>query len=111
MRIRAPPKEERHTMRVICTNLEDAYQQGYADAMESVRKKCRKKQEKKARRQYYIKQKLHGVAMLIFTALVIPLLDGDVTIALLTVPMGLILIFSKEMLIVNKYYWENQRED
>lgn len=49
--------------------------------------------------------------MLIFTALVIPLLDEDATIALLTVPMGLILIFSKEMLIVNKYYWENQRED
>ncbi|MEE1054387.1 MAG: hypothetical protein U0L36_00945 [Acutalibacteraceae bacterium] len=47
MRIRAPPKEERQTMRAIYINLEDAYQQGYADAVESVRKNAGSSRKRK----------------------------------------------------------------
>ena len=44
--------------------VEDAYQKGYADAMEDMRKKKeqrrQREQEKKARRWYFIKQKAYG---------------------------------------------------
>ena len=36
-------------------------------------------------------------------------LEGDATIALITVPLGLALVFSKQMLVVNEYYL-GQRE-
>lgn len=41
--------------------------------------------------------------------------EGDATIAVFTVPLGLYMIFSREMCIVNRYYWEtkerNKRND
>lgn len=51
-------------------------------------------------------QKLNGVALLIFTAVAIKILEGDATIAFITVPLGLSMLLSKEMLIINKYYWK-----
>lgn len=35
-------------------------------------------------------------------------LDGDATVALVMVPLGLSLITSRQMLIINKYYWEHE---
>lgn len=34
------------------------------------------------------------------------ILEGDATIAFITVPLGLSMLLSKEMLIINKYYWK-----
>lgn len=59
-----------------------AYRRGYADALEDMRKRQR---EKKRRRQYFIIQKLNGIA--------------------------LYMIFSREMCIVNRYYWETKERD
>lgn len=42
-------------MRAVFSNLEDAYEAGYADGMADIRKRYRSRQEKKARRWYYIK--------------------------------------------------------
>lgn len=100
-------------MRAVFSNLEDAYETGYADGMADMRKRYRSRQEKKARRRHYIKQKLCGAALLIVTIFAVWMLDGDATIALVTVPLGLLCLFSKEMLIVDKYYWkhENEREE
>ena len=81
-----------------------------ADGMADMRRRYRRRQEKKARRWYYIKQKLYGVAVLIATVFTVWVLDGDATIAIITVPLGLGCIFSKEMLIVDKYYWEHEDE-
>lgn len=53
-------------------------------------------------------QKLYGVAMLILTAVSVKLLEGDITVAFILVPMGIVLITSKEMLIVNEYFWESE---
>lgn len=64
--------------------IDSAYLAGYMDAM----------------------QKLNGVALLIFTAVAIKILEGDATIAFITVPLGLSMLLSKEMLIINKYYWK-----
>lgn len=109
MKIRAPPKKkERQAMRAVFSNLEDAYETGYADGMKDIRRRYRRRQEKKARRLYYIKQKLWGIALLCVTVFAVRVLDGDASIALITVPLGLLCIFSKEMLIVDKYYWEHE---
>ena len=112
MTIRAPPRKEkeRQAMRAVFSNLEDAYEARYADGMAEIRKRYRRRQERKARRWYFIKQKLYGVALLIATVFAVWVLDGDATIAIITVPMGLLCLFGKEMLIVDKYYWEHEDE-
>ena len=75
--------------------LDRAYMIGYTDAM-----------ERRERKKYFAMQKLNGVALLIFTAVAIKILEGDATIAFITVPLGLSMLLSKEMLIINKYYWK-----
>lgn len=62
--------------------------------------------ERRERKKYFAMQKLNGVALLIFTAVAIKILEGDATIAFITVPLGLSMLLSKEMLIINKYYWK-----
>lgn len=85
-----------------------AYKRGYADALEDMRQRQR---EKKRRRQYFIMQKLSGIALLAFTALAVYILEGDATIAVFTVPLALYMIFSREMCIVNSYYWETKERE
>ena len=80
--------------------LEDAYQRGYTDAVEDMRKKKRQRQqweqEKKVRRWYFIKQKACGLAMLAITVLAVWATEGDITIAFIIVPLGLTCLISKE---------------
>ena len=91
--------------------VDDAYQRGYADAIADMRKKKRAKrqQAKKARRWYFIKQKACGLAMLAITVLAVWATESDITIAFITVPLGLMCLFSKKMLIVDNYYFEAKR--
>lgn len=93
--------------------LEDAYQRGYTDAVVDMRKKKRQRQQreqaKKARRWYFIKQKACGLAMLAITVLAVWATKGDITIAFITVPLGLTCLISKEMLIMNDFYWQEER--
>ena len=42
------------------------------------------------------------------TMILIKLLDGDATIALITVPLGLYLAFTKKMCIANEFYWQTK---
>lgn len=77
--------------------------------LEAVEHEKRRKQaikEKREKKKYFLTQKLYGVAILIFTAVAVKILNGDATIALLTVPLGVTLLMSKEMLIINEYYWK-----
>ena len=60
------------------------------------------------RRWYFIKQRLSGIFLIVLTMILIKLLDGDATIALITVPLGLYLAFTKEMCIVNEFYWQTK---
>lgn len=73
----------------------------YAQEKEQRRQR---EQAKKARRWYFIKQKAYGLAMLAVWAT-----EGDITIAVITVPLGLMCIFSKKMLIVDNYYFEAEK--
>ena len=66
--------------------------------------------KQRERKRYFIKQRLYGLATLIFTVFAVRVLDGDATIALFTIPLGISLLISKEMLIVNRYYWEHEDE-
>lgn len=105
-------KEERQRMAAEALIVEDAYQRGYADAMADMRKKKeqrrQREQAKKARRWYFIKQKAYGLAMLAVTVLAAWATEGDITIAVITVPLGLMCLFSKKMLIVDNYYFATE---
>lgn len=57
------------------------------------------------RQKYYLKQKLIGVLMLILTAVIVFNLH-DATVSVVLVPMGLMLIFSKKMIITDSYFFE-----
>lgn len=87
-------------------DLEAAYIKGYMTAELRERERRKKARERKKRKRYFLTQKLYGVAMLILTAVSVKLLEGDITVAFILVPMGIVLITSKEMVIVNKYFWE-----
>lgn len=84
--------------------LDRAYMIGYTDAMNQERSRRRAARERR-KKKYFAMQKLNGVALLIFTAVAIKILEGDATIAFITVPLGLSMLLSKEMLVINKYYW------
>ena len=100
--------------------VEVAYQRGYADAIADMRKKKEQRrqrgqakknplgQPKKPRRWYFIKQKAYGLAMLAVTVLAAWATEGDITIAVITVPLGLMCLFSKKMLIVDNYYFATE---
>lgn len=63
--------------------------------------KNKKLQRKRARRRlYFIKQRLIGIAILLFTVLMAWLLDGDATLAIITIPIGILLIFSKRKILL-----------
>lgn len=62
-------------------------------------------------RWYFIKQRLYGIALIAITVLAVMMLDGDVTIALFTLPLAGYLLFSKVMLIVDSYYWETKERE
>ena len=65
------------------------------------------RQVEDARRQrfiYFLKQKTAGVGCILFTVLSALLMDGDITIGVVAIPLGLYLIFSREMIIDNEYY-------
>ena len=82
--------------------VEDAYQKGYADAMADMRKK------KEQRRQREQEKKAYGLTMLVVTVLAVWAAEGDITIAVITVPLGLMCLFSKKMLIVDNYYFATE---
>ena len=90
--------------------LDRAYMIGYTDAMNQERSHRRAARERRERKKYFAMQKLNGVALLIFTAVAIKILEGDATIAFITVPLGLSMLLSKEMLIINKYYWKCEKK-
>lgn len=59
------------------------------------------------KQKYFLKQKLMGIAMVILSVIAsITLLEGDLTILMVTIPLGLMLTLSKEMWIADEYYYE-----
>ena len=59
---------------------------------------------------YFIKQKLYGVGLLILTAVIFMVMT-DVTFTLVTAPLGLWLLFTKEMVITDDYFFEVKEQE
>lgn len=99
-------------MRAVYKEYEDSYTNGYTDALEDMRRwqqaRRQREQDRQVRRWYFLKQRALGVAVLVFTVLAVWILEGDATIAIITLPLGLALIFSRQKLIVNDYYFETE---
>ena len=99
-------------MRAAYKEYENSYINGYADALEDMRRwqqaRQQQERERQARRWYFLKQRALGAAVLVFTVLAVWILEGDATIALITVPLGLYLAFTKKMCIVNEFYWQTK---
>lgn len=66
----------------------------------------RKQQKMRERRRYFLMQKMVGIAVIAFTVLAVKLLEGDATMALVTIPLGLLMLTSKEPVIMTGYFWE-----
>ncbi len=89
---------------------EAIYLMGFIDGVESVKQKNREQREMRERKRYFVTQRLYGLAALIIAALSAWFSDGDATVALVMVPLGLTLINSRQMLIINRYYWKYEEE-
>ena len=90
---------------------EKEYRNGYEYAQmrrgQQEREKRRRQRERERRRNYFIQQKIYGVVLLILTIAACAF-TGDATIAVVTVPLGLTLIVSKRMWLINEYYWNTK---
>lgn len=88
------------------------FQDGYVACRNEYKKKAKehRKQQIKARERfiYFLKQKLLGVVALVLTMVSTWLLDGDATIGVIMIPLGLVLIFSNKPIVYGKYYWEQE---
>ena len=61
------------------------------------------------RQKYFLKQRLIGLAMIIGSILITYLfrhVEGSGTIMIILIPMGLVCLFSKDMVITDKYFFE-----
>lgn len=99
-------------MKAVYREYEDSYINGYEDALADMRRwqqaRQLREQDRQARRWYFFKQRALGAVLLAVTVLAVWILEGDATIALITVPLGLALVFSKQMLVVNEYYFRKE---
>ena len=96
------------------TSYNTGYAEGYEQCRAEYRQRLKERREAKyaerRRRLYFLKQKLIGVLFLIGTIIMVKFLEGDATIALFTVPVSLMLIFSKEKCWMDQYYFETEEE-
>lgn len=58
------------------------------------------------RKLYFIRQKIIGAFLLAFTVFSVYLLDGEATIAIITVPIGLGMIFSRNICWMGDGYFK-----
>ncbi len=92
---------------------QESYKSGYtAGALESY-VLCRNRFSKNLEREYwrmlyFLKQKLYGLLLAIFTVFAVVVLNGDATIAVFTVPISVLLIFSRKMILVKDFYWRER---
>lgn len=63
------------------------------------------------RQKYFLKQKLAGIVMLVLAAVSVILLEGDITAAVVFVPMGLMLLFSKKMIWEDEFKFEEEERE
>ena len=68
----------------------------YQFEKEYERRKEKIRAKKRESALYYLKQKLSGLVLIGISILIPILMDGDATASLITMPLGLYLLFTKE---------------
>lgn len=58
------------------------------------------------RQNYFLKQKLIGLGMIIVGIIITVLIEDAGVINYLTLPMGLVMLFTKEMIWMDDYFFE-----
>lgn len=90
------------------------FQDGYMACKEEYTERAKQKREQRIKERekalYFLRQKALGIFVLIFTVISIWLLDGDATVGVVMILLGIALIFSKKPIIYGKYYWEMEDE-
>lgn len=66
------------------------------------------KYQKHKRVKYFKKQKTLGGVLIALGILSAILLDGDITVALFLVPLGAYIRFTKEAVLLDDYFYEEQ---
>ena len=91
----------------------EEYRKGYEYVQmrhrQQERERRRRQREQERRRNYFMQQRIYGIALLILT-IAVCVFTGDATIAVITVPLGMMLVASKRMWLINEYYWEMERK-
>lgn len=91
----------------------EEYRKGYEYAQmrrrQREREKRRRQRERERRKNYFMQQRIYGIVLLILT-IAVCVFVRDATIAVITIPMGLTLIASKRMWLINGYYREMERK-
>lgn len=100
---RSPPEGKRK-MRYAVIILAEPESEKEAIDFKKARQRIRKRQK------YFIMQKMIGTLLLAVTALSIWVLK-DATAALITMPLGLYLIFTRKMMITNQFYYEEKERE
>lgn len=59
---------------------------------------------------YFVKQKLLGVAIILLSILMVVAIK-DATVAIITLPLGISLLFSKDKLIVGEHFQPDDYEE
>ena len=99
----------------------DSYDSGYLSGYEVGYRAClddrrrlaqnRKKRNKEKRQEklYFLKQRIVGAILIL---LVIPsylLLEAGILVGLITIPLGVAMLFSKERYLIDNQYQDNRR--
>ncbi len=88
------------------------YKAGYEDAQKEwedrIKRAKRRREEKKKRQRYFIQQKICGILVIAYGWALLPWLDGDATAPVFFTIIGVCLVFSKEMVIMNKYFYDKK---
>lgn len=58
--------------------------------------------------RYFRRQKIMGGVLALLGVVSAFVLEGDITVALFTVPWGLYIVFTKERVLLDDYYWDHQ---
>lgn len=90
-----------------------SYKSGYTAGVLESYALCRNRFAKNLEREYwrmlyFLKQKLYGFLLAIVTIFAVVVLEGDATIAVFTIPISALLIFSRKMILVNDFYWREK---
>ena len=73
-------------------------------------KEAEKEKEKRERNQYFLKQKLIGLIFILITVICVVVLK-DYTLAILSLPVGLLFLLTKKMLWCDKYWLDHNMKN